>query len=153
MLCFQDPKCQKKFRGLWGTQNKPNQNKIVVGTQALKSGKSKTERPILLMGLFPSVLLPGHCWIALWKKRPPAPHFPLRGLRGNVPFLQAFWPGHFPSTCTANSFLISVHSLHLTNPAPYPGATRDRDHPHDVNRDHVNWVFNVNRGHLLFSSV
>ena len=80
MLSFQDPKRQKQVskstRGLWGTQNKPNQNKIVVGTQALKSGKTKTERPILLMGLFPSVLLPGHCWLHCGRRGHWLPIFP-----------------------------------------------------------------------------
>ena len=122
----------KRFRGLWGTQNKPNQNKIVVGTQALKSGKTQTERPLLLMGLFPSVLLPGHCWL----------HCSI-----SAGLLAGSLSQHM------HCQLLSAISPQFTLDKSSSLSWCNQRQGCDVNRDHVNWVFHVNTGHLLFSSV
>lgn len=142
MLCF--PKIQMpESLGSWGNLgNKPTQAKIVVGTQALNVGKSKTERPILLMGLFPSVSSSQPLLTCIVEEEATRSPFPLRGLRGNVPFLQAFWPGHFPSTCTANSFLISNQFTLDKSSSLSWCKLGDRDHPHDVCKTWLtNWVF------------
>ena len=94
----------KRFRGLWGTQNKPNQNKIVVGTQALKSGKTQTERPLLLMGLFPSVLLPGHCWLHCGRRGHRLPIFPSDDCGGMFHFCRPFGRVTFPAHALPTPF-------------------------------------------------
>ena len=126
MLCFQDPKCQKQVRGLvsLGSAEQTQPEQYSGRNSGSETRKNQNQEAYFANRVVSKCASPRPLLIASWRKRPPAPHFPLGGLQGNVPFLQAFWPGHFLSTYTASPFLTSIHSLRSTNPAPCPGCNQ-----------------------------
>lgn len=99
-------------------------------------GKTKTKRDISLMGLFPSVLLLGHCWLHWGGRGHQLPTFPSGDCGGTFhscrPFGLVIFPAHtLPSLFFLSFFFFwpqfTVYTQQIQLPAL--GVTRDRDHP------------------------